>query len=102
MKIPLRYTATRLHRSDFSVRKALADHINSKWTDITADHLSYRRSSSFLSMCCRALALPGDEFLTFAPYFPEYKVYVESAGAALSVIQPYRKFRVDLEKLKRL
>ncbi len=104
MKIPLRYTATRLHRSDFSVRKALADHINSKYgTDITADHFYLTAgAAASLSMCCRALALPGDEFLTFAPYFPEYKVYVESAGAALSVIPANTEnFQVDLEKFEK-
>ncbi|MDD3319245.1 MAG: pyridoxal phosphate-dependent aminotransferase [Synergistaceae bacterium] len=91
-------------QGDFSVRKALADHINSKYgTDITADHFYLTAgAAASLSMCCRALALPGDEFLTFAPYFPEYKVYVESAGAALSVIPANTEnFQVDLEKFEK-
>ncbi|MGE4486594.1 MAG: aminotransferase class I/II-fold pyridoxal phosphate-dependent enzyme, partial [Synergistaceae bacterium] len=51
-------------QGDFSVRKALADHINSKYgTDITADHFYLTAgAAASLSMCCRALALPGDEF----------------------------------------
>ena len=91
-------------QGDFSVRKALADHINSKYgTDITADHFYLTAgAAASLSMCCRALALPGDEFLAFAPYFPEYKVYVESAGAVLSVIPANTdNFQADLEKFEK-
>jgi len=91
-------------QGDLSVRKALADHINSKYgTDITADHFYLTAgAAASLSMCCRALAIPGDEFLTFAPYFPEYKVYVESAGAVLSVIPANTEnFQVDLEKFEK-
>ena len=91
-------------QGDFSVRKALADHINSKYgTDITADNFYLTAgAAASLSMCCRALALPGDEFLAFAPYFPEYKVYVESAGAVLSVIPANTdNFQADLEKFEK-
>ena len=91
-------------QGDISVRKALADHINSKYgTDITADHFYLTAgAAASLSMCCRALALPGDEFLAFAPYFPEYKVYVESAGAVLSVIPANTdNFQADLEKFEK-
>ena len=91
-------------QGDMSVRKALADHINSKYgTDITADHFYLTAgAAASLSMCCRALALPGDEFLAFAPYFPEYKVYVESAGAVLSVIPANTdNFQADLEKFEK-
>lgn len=91
-------------QGDISVRKALADHINSKYgTDITADNFYLTAgAAASLSMCCRALALPGDEFLAFAPYFPEYKVYVESAGAVLSVIPANTdNFQADLEKFEK-
>ena len=36
----------------------------------------------------RAVTKPGDEVLTFAPYFPEYGPYVEGTGAALKVVPP--------------
>ena len=91
-------------QGDLSVRKALADHINSKYgTDITADHFYLTAgAAASLSVCCKALAIPGDEFLTFAPYFPEYKVYVEAAGAVLSVIPANTEnFQVDLEKFEK-
>ena len=36
----------------------------------------------------RAVTQPGDEVLTFAPYFPEYGPYVEGTGARLKVVPP--------------
>jgi len=91
-------------QGDLSVRRVLADHINSKYgTDITADHFYLTAgAAASLSICCKALAIPGDEFLTFAPYFPEYKVYVESAGASLSVIPANTEdFQADIEKFEK-
>jgi aspartate aminotransferase len=38
----------------------------------------------------------GDEFITFAPYFPEYKVFVESAGGKLvAVPADIADFQID-------
>ena len=34
------------------------------------------------------LSCPGDEFVVFAPYFPEYKVFIEGAGATMVLIPP--------------
>lgn len=34
----------------------------------------------------RAVTVPGDEVLTFAPYFPEYNPYVNGTGAVLKVV----------------
>ena len=36
----------------------------------------------------RAVTQPGDEVLTFAPYFPEYGPYVAGTGAVLRVVPP--------------
>lgn len=34
----------------------------------------------------RAVTVPGDEVLTFAPFFPEYNPYVNGTGAVLKVV----------------
>lgn len=39
-----------------------------------------------LSHAIRAVSKPGDEIITFAPFFPEYTPYVEGAGARLTVL----------------
>jgi aspartate aminotransferase len=36
----------------------------------------------------RAVTKPGDEVLTFAPYFPEYGPYIDGTGATLKVVPP--------------
>ncbi len=36
----------------------------------------------------RAVTKPGDEVLTFAPYFPRVRPYVEGTGAVLKVVPP--------------
>ena len=52
------------------------------------------------ALCCvfGALTCPGDEFIAFAPYFPEYKVFVEGAGAKLTVVPPeIEQFQIDFD-----
>ena len=43
----------------------------------------------------RAVTVPGDEVLTFAPYFPEYNPYINLSGAKLKVVP------ADTEKFHR-
>ena len=49
----------------------------------------------------RALAVPGAEILAIAPYFPEYKPFVEAAGAAFKVVKPdVPDFQIDLNAVE--
>ena len=41
-----------------------------------------------LAISLRALLLPGDEVVALAPFFPEYRVFVEASGGVLTVVQP--------------
>ena len=46
---------------------------------------------------------PGDEVLTFAPYFPEYGPYVEGTGAHLRVVPPQAPaFQPNLEAFEQM
>lgn len=60
-------------------------------------------AAASLTICFRALAQPEDEFLTFAPFFPEYRAFVESVGGKLVVVpaQP-ADWQIDFEALERL
>ncbi len=50
-----------------------------------------------------ALSVPGAEILAIAPYFPEYKVFAENAGAAFRVVPPdVPGFQIDLAALEPL
>ncbi len=51
----------------------------------------------------RLVTVPGDEILTFAPFFPEYHPYVDLSGAVLKVVPPeYENFQINFEKAKEM
>ena len=53
-----------------------------------------------LAHALRCVTKPGDEVLTFAPYFPEYGPYVNLTGAVLKVVPAdTESFQVNFEKL---
>lgn len=85
-------------QGDAAVRQALADDLNRRYgTDYPADSFYLTAGAAgALSCVLAALGCPGDEFLTFAPYFPEYKVFVESAGGTLTVVPAnIEDFQID-------
>ncbi len=43
-------------------------------------------AAASLTITLRALAREDDEFIVFAPFFPEYRVFVEGVGATLKVV----------------
>ncbi len=45
-------------------------------------------SSSSLAISLRAIVCGGERVAVLAPYFPEYKVFIENAGAEIVVIPP--------------
>lgn len=53
-----------------------------------------------LAHALRCVTKPGDEVLTFAPYFPEYDPYVNLTGAVLKVVPAdTESFQINFEKL---
>ena len=57
-------------------------------------------AAASLSICFRALTTsPEDEFITIAPFFPEYRVFVEANGAKFVVVPAdTRQFQIDFEE----
>lgn len=90
---------------DPEVRKTLADSVNRRFgTHYTADHFYMTvGAAASLSISIKALTNPGDEFITFAPFFPEYEVWVDTAGAKLLVTPAdTESFQIDFEAFERL
>ena len=53
-------------------------------------------AAAALCCCLNGLTCPGDEFIVFAPYFPEYKVFIEAAGASMKLIPAdIEAFQID-------
>ena len=56
-----------------------------------------------VAAACKALTTPGSEILVFAPYFPEYKPYVEQAGAAFRIVPAdIPNFQLNLTALEEM
>ena len=71
-----------------SVKEAIADSLNRRFgTSYTGNHIfPTTGAAGALAHAMRAVTKPGDEIITFAPYFPEYQPYVNGTGAHLTVI----------------
>ena len=86
-----------------STRTAIAENLNKRFgTHYTADNLYLTMgAAACLSACFTALIKPGDEIIVIAPYFPEYRIWIEFAGG-VCVEVPAREdnFQIDLDALE--
>ena len=69
-------------------RQAIADDLNNRFgTDIGAEELFITCGASpALAATFQALTFPGAEIVAIAPFFMEYRPFVEAAGAKLVVV----------------
>ena len=86
-----------------AVRETLAASINERF----GTHFSGRNlfmtagAAAAITVCFKALAEEGDEFIAFAPFFPEYRCFVESVGANLRVVPAKTEdFQIDFVALE--
>ncbi|MCI6858948.1 MAG: pyridoxal phosphate-dependent aminotransferase [Eubacterium sp.] len=90
-------------QGDAGVRQMIADSINARFdTSFGPDNL-YMTVGAAAALCCclNGLSCPGDEFIVFAPYFPEYKVFIEGAGASMKLIPAdIENFQIDFDAFK--
>ena len=83
-----------------AVRKAVAESLNSRFgMDYGMEHIFMATGAAgALAHAMRCVAVPGQDIITFAPFFPEYKPYVEGAGLNLKVVPPRTKdFQIDFD-----
>lgn len=68
---------------DMGVRNAIAEYIKNKYNvDATAGNIYMTcGAAASLTIILNAIVEEGDEVIAFAPFFPEYRVFVEQAGA---------------------
>ncbi len=71
-----------------SVRAKFAAYLNKTFgMNYTAEHIFMTTGAAgAVAHAVRAVTQPGDEVITFAPYFPEYYHYVNQTGAVLKVV----------------
>lgn len=89
-------------QGDFETRKAIADNLNLRFgTAFGPDDLYMTcGAAASLRITLEALTVPGDEYIIFTPYFPEYKVFVEAAGGRFVPAETDRNtFQIDFGTL---
>ena len=87
---------------DAETRKAIAEDLNRRFGTVFRPENLYMTcgAAASLKICITALCEPGDEFITFTPFFPEYRVFVETAGAKLvAVSTDPDTFQIDFDRL---
>ena len=91
-------------QGDLGVRQSIAKHIESKF-DFKADpNLIYMTcgAAASLTICLNAIVNAGDEVIVLAPFFPEYRVFAEKAGAKLiEVLCCEGNFQIDFTALEK-
>ena len=84
-------------------RQGIADSLNERFgTKFHANNFYITAgAAASLRICFQALTNPGDEFIVFAPFFPEYQCFIESAGGKLVVIPAKEDdFQISFEALE--
>lgn len=88
-----------------SVRQAVADSLNQRFG------MNFKMEDIFMAVgaagaiahAVRAVTVPGDEVITFAPFFPEYYHYVNGTGAVLKVVPAdITSFQINFEAFEEL
>ena len=87
---------------DYATRKAISDDLNARYGADTQPEEFFITcgAAPALTAVLKALAVPKGEIITVAPYFPEYKVFVEETGLNFKVVPPQLPdFQIDLDAL---
>ena len=90
---------------DLLCRQAIADDLNARYdAGVRPQDLFIGCGAApELVSVFRALAFPGAEILAVAPYFPEYKPFVECAGATFKVVPPdVPGFQIKLDAVEEM
>jgi aspartate aminotransferase len=89
-------------QGDATVRSVIANNINERFNaGVTPNHIYMTcGAAASLSICLRAVIEDNsnDEVIVFAPFFTEYRVFVENAGGKLVISAPEDKtLQIDIK-----
>lgn len=88
-----------------SVRTKVAQSLNQRFgMNYETKHIFMTNgAASSMAHSLRAVTKPGDEVITFAPYFPEYAQYVGKTGAILKIVDANTNdFQINFDAFKAL
>ncbi len=87
-----------------SVRAKFAEYLNKTYgMNYTAEHIFMTTGAAgAVAHAARVVTVPGDEVITFAPYFPEYNHYINQTGAVLKVVPAdTESFQINFDELEK-
>ena len=90
-------------QGDLGVRSAIADSIKSNHgVGLTPDDIYMTcGAAASLTITLKALLNKGEECVVFAPFFTEYRVFIENADGKVVVSKPEDKtFQIDVDDFK--
>lgn len=88
-----------------SVKDKIADSLNRRFgMDYKGTHIfPVSGAAGAVAHAVRAVTEPGDQVLTFAPFFPEYMPYINTCGASLQVVPAeLSSFQINFDALKEM
>ncbi len=87
---------------DATVRESVCRSLKNRFGVEMTKELVYMTcgAASALTISLKAIVNAGDEVIIFAPYFPEYTVYVEGVGATARIMPAKEDFSLNLEALR--
>ena len=87
---------------DMGVRTAIAEDIHQRFGASAEPSLIYMTcgAAASLAISMHALFRPGEEVILLAPFFPEYVVFAEKAGAVVRTVNSSGDFQIDFEALE--
>ena len=93
-------------QGDLSVRKAIADYLNETYGAGVCENYIYLTVGAAAALTISLNAVLDDnqneEVIVFAPFFPEYRVFIEKAGGKLvSVPCKEPDFQIDLDAFEK-
>lgn len=88
-----------------AVRDKIAASLNQRFDmNYTGNHIFMATGAAgAIAHAVRCVSEPGDEILTFAPYFPEYGPYINLTGATLKVVPAdTESFQINFEAFEEM
>lgn len=88
-----------------AVRDKVAASLNKRFgMNYTGNHIFMTTGAAgAIAHAVRCVTQPGDELLTFAPYFPEYQPYINLTGAVLKVVPAdVKSFQINFEAFEQM
>ncbi|MBD5636443.1 MAG: pyridoxal phosphate-dependent aminotransferase [Clostridia bacterium] len=90
-------------QGDPAVREAVAEYLRKEFgAEISANHIYLScGAAASLTVVLNAILSGGEEVVVLAPYFPEYRVFIEGAHGVCKEVMTDENFRLDLTALEK-